>query len=147
VARRQIDSTENVRPLLENIPQMVKINLVVRELGGLKRDYVLDFDLPEVPAVRSYISIQRPEHQAEWGEDVIVRKVWWRLKHLETAAHASNPPKLGTVREIFVECDIATSPWSSDRWLKSAEAARARGVNVEAFEVARLNVRESNLES
>jgi hypothetical protein len=126
---------------------MVKINLMVRELGGLEPDFSLDFELPEVPAVGSYISIQRPEHEAEWGEDVIVRKVWWRLKHPEMAAHASNPPKLGTVHEIFVECDVATSRWSSDRWLKSAEAARARGVNVEAFEVARLNVREGDLKS
>jgi hypothetical protein len=125
---------------------MVRINLVVRELGRLKPDYVLDFELPEVPAVGAYISIQRPEHEAEWGEDVIVRKVWWRLKHPETGTRASNPPKLGTVREIIVECDVATSPWSSDQWLKSAEAARAHGVNVEALEVARLNVRESELE-
>jgi hypothetical protein len=76
------------------------------------------------------------------GEDVVVRKVWWRLKHPEAAAKASYPPKFGAVREILVECEIATSPWSSDRWLKLAEAARARGVKVEAFEVARLNMRE-----
>jgi hypothetical protein len=41
---------------------MVKINLVVRELGKLKPDYSLDFELPEVPAIGSYISIQRPDH-------------------------------------------------------------------------------------
>ena len=123
----------------------VKINLVVRELGKLKPDYSLDFELPEVPAVGSYISIQRPEHEAEWGEDVVVHKVWWRLKQPETAAKASDPPKFGAVREILVECEVATGPWSSDRWLKLAEAARARGVNVEAFEVARLNMRERDL--
>ena len=124
---------------------MVKLRLVVRELGNLDPDFGLDFELPEVPTVGSYISIQRPEHESEWGEDVVVRKVWWRLKHPETRAVGSNPPKLGTVREIFIECDVATSPWSSDKWLKSAEAARARGVTVEAFEVARLNMRESDL--
>jgi hypothetical protein len=124
---------------------MVKIVLAVRELGRLDPEVRLDFELPEVPAVGSYISIQRPEHEAEWGEDVVVRKVWWRLKHPETAAKASDPPKFGAVREILVECEVATSPWSSDRWLKLAETARARGVNVEAFEVARLNTRESNL--
>jgi len=123
----------------------VKVRLVVRELGKLDPDFGLDFELPEVPAVGSYISIQRPEHEAEWGEDVIVRKVWWRLKHPETSTRASDPPKIGTVREIFVECEVATSPWSSDLWLRDAEAARARGTTVEAFEVARLNMRERDL--
>ncbi len=47
---------------------MVKINLVVRELGKLKPDYSLDFELPEVPAIGSYISIQRPDHpEPFWG--------------------------------------------------------------------------------
>jgi hypothetical protein len=119
---------------------MTKITVVVREVGKLKPDFKLDFDLPDVPSVGSYISIQRPEHEAEWGEDVIVRKVWWRLKHPETSASASNPPKFGTSRQIIVECDVATSPWSSDSWLELAEAARARGLSVEAFEVDRLNM-------
>jgi hypothetical protein len=68
---------------------MVQINLVVRELGRLKPDYSLDFELPEVPAVGSYISIQRLDHPEPYGEDVIVRKVWWRLKHPETGVSAS----------------------------------------------------------
>jgi hypothetical protein len=122
---------------------MVKINLVVRELGKLKPDYSLDFELPEVPAIGSYISIQRPDHPEPYGEDVIVRKVWWRLKHPETAASASDPPKIGTLNEIFVECDAAQGPYSSDNWLKVANAGKARGANVEEFEVARFAVRES----
>jgi hypothetical protein len=125
---------------------MVKVTVLVREVGKLKPDFEVDFDLPEIPTVGSYISIQRPEHEAEWGEDVVVRKVWWRLKHPETAAHASDPPGFGTVRQIIAECDVATSPWSSDKWLKSADAARAEGMNVEAFEVQRLNIRHTDLE-
>jgi hypothetical protein len=130
---------------LRRLSQMVKITLMVRELGGLKPDFSLEFELPEAPAVGSYISIQRPEHKAEWGEDVIVRKIWWRLTHPETAAVVSPPLKVGAVREIVVECDVATSPWSSDRWLESAKATRARGVRVEEFEVERLNIRERDL--
>jgi hypothetical protein len=124
---------------------MVKINLVVRELGKLKPDYSLDFELPEVPAIGSYISIQRPDHPEPYGEDVIVRKIWWRLKHPETDAASSNPPKVGAVTEIFVECDVAKSPYSSDNWLKWANAGTARGENVEEFEVARFSLRESEL--
>jgi hypothetical protein len=122
---------------------MVKINLVVRELGKLKPDYSLDFELPEVPAMGSYISIQRPDHPEPYGEDVIVRKIWWRLKHSETVAQSSTPPKVGTVNEILVECDVAKGPYSSDDWLKWADAGTARGANVEEFEVARVSVRES----
>jgi hypothetical protein len=122
---------------------MVRINLVVRELGRLKPDYSLDFELPEVPAIGAYISIQRPDHPEPYGEDVIVRKIWWRLNHSETAASAANPPKVGGMNEIFVECDVAMSPYSSDNWLKWANAGKARGANVEEFEVARFSVRES----
>ncbi len=39
--------------------QMVNVILVVREPGNLKPEYSLEFELPEVPAIGSYISIQR----------------------------------------------------------------------------------------
>jgi len=124
---------------------MVTVNIAVRELGGLKRDYSLDFELPEVPAVGSYISVHRPDKPEPYGEDMIVRKVWWRLKHPEIAGRASTPVKVGTLHEILVECDQASGPWSSDAWLDQIEAARNRGVEVEAFEIARLNVRERDV--
>jgi hypothetical protein len=47
------------------------------------------------------------------------------------------------VNEIFVECDVAISPYSSDNWLKVANAGKARGANVEEFEVGRFAVPES----
>ena len=124
---------------------MVKINLVVRELNRLKPDYSLNFELPEVPAIGSYISIQRPDHPEPYGEDVVVRRIWWRLKHPETATLSSNPPKIGAVNEIFVECEVAIGPYSSDAWLKSANAGKARGANVEEFDVERFAVGESEL--
>ena len=123
---------------------MVRIVLVVRELGALKPDYSLDFELPEVLAVGSYVSIQRPDKREPYGEDVIVRKVWWRLKHEEAGGFAT-VSKVGSLHEIFVECEVATSPYSSDSWLKTAEAGRARGVNVEEFEVARFSLREGDV--
>lgn len=124
---------------------MVRVIVVVRELGRLKPDYSLDFELPEVPAVGSYISVQRPDKPKPFGEDLIVRKVWWRLNHPETAGFGSNPPKSGSLQEIFVECDPALSPYSSDHWRRLVEGAKRGGVDVEEFEVARVSVRESDL--
>ena len=58
---------------------------------------------------------------------------------------ASSVPKIGSMHEIFVECDVAKSPYSSDQWLEWAEAGIKRGAIVEEFEVARLNVREKDM--
>lgn len=124
---------------------MVLVNVVVRELGSLKPDYSLDFDLPEVPAIGAYISVQRPDKQEPFGEDLVVRKVWWRLKHPETGGFGSHPTKVGSLKEIFVECDPALSPYSSDDWRRLADGAKQRGIEVDEFEVARFSVRESDL--
>ncbi|MCJ9721130.1 hypothetical protein MOV66_04475 [Agrobacterium sp. SHOUNA12C] len=124
---------------------MIRVTIIVREIGRLKPDYSLDFDLPEVPTVGTYISIQRPDKPEPFGEDLIVRKVWWRLDHPETNGFGSGPAKIGSVREIFVECDVAISPYSSDDWRRLAEGAKSRGIEIEEFEVARVSVRESYL--
>jgi len=125
---------------------MPQIIVVVRELGRVKPDYWLPFDVPEVPAVGSYLSIQRPDRREPFGEDLIVRHVWWRLAHPETGSIGSDPPKVGSLTEIFVECDPALSPYSSDHWRKMLEAARDRGVEVVEFDVSRIAIRESDLE-
>jgi len=44
--------------------------IVVREEGRLKLDYSLEFEVPEVPAVGSYISIRRQDKREPWGEDL-----------------------------------------------------------------------------
>jgi hypothetical protein len=54
---------------------MARVTIVIREVGHLKPDYLLDFDLPEVPKPGSYISIQRPDKPELYGEDLIVRQV------------------------------------------------------------------------
>ena len=87
---------------------MVQINIVVREIGKLKPDFSLDFELPEVPAVGSYISILRPDTPEPYGEDLVVRKVWWRIKHPEIKGLDDlAPAKIGSFHEIFVECNQA----------------------------------------
>jgi hypothetical protein len=40
---------------------MVKVHIVIRQIGRLKPDYSLDFELPEVPRIGDYISIHRPD--------------------------------------------------------------------------------------
>lgn len=126
---------------------MIRVTIVVREIGRLKPDYSLDFDLPEVPRSGDYISIQRPDKPEPFGEDLIVRKVWWRLDHPETNGFGSDQPKIGSVREMVVECEVALGPYSSDDWRRLAEGAKSRGLEIEEFEVARLSVRESDLKS
>lgn len=137
---------------LVNESTMTKICLVVREVGRLKPEYSLEFDVPEIPQLGSYISIQRPDEPEPYGEDMIVEQVWWRLRHPETGGFGSNPPKVGTVSEIFVECSPAVGPYSSGRWRDLHEAARQRGDvaarqrgDVEEIEVARLSIRQDTL--
>ena len=110
---------------------MVEICLVVREVGKLSVEFSLHFEVPEVPRVGEYVSIETHDIRPPYSMDVVVRKVWWRLKH-------AGDDSLGNLIEIFVECDTAVSPYSSPSWEKRKQIAAARGVEIEAFEVARM---------
>lgn len=123
---------------------MVDVIIIVREIGKSKPDYSLTFNLPEIPREGNYISINRPDKLDPFGEDLIVRHVWWRLSHPETGA-SSNPPKKGKVTEIFVECDPALGPYASDKWRVMMEKAKARGVGIPEFDVDRYHVKEADL--
>lgn len=123
---------------------MIRVNIVIREVGKLKPDYSLEFDLPEVPSVGSYISIQRPDKPKPYGEDMIVRQVWWRLNHPETAGYGTEPLKVGDLGEIMVECEPAIGPYSSDAWRESLEMQSGHA-RIEQFEVARVSIREREL--
>ena len=125
---------------------MVRVIVVIREVGRIAPDYSLDFDLPEIPRIGDYISIQRPDHRAPFGEDLIVRQVWWRLDHPETRGitPSDQTTKVGKMREIFVECDAAIGPYSSDNWRRSLEVHVERG-EVEELKVARVSFPESIL--
>jgi hypothetical protein len=124
---------------------MIKIVVVVREAGRLKPDYSLNFEVPELPREGEYISIQRPDKAEPYGEDMIVSKVWWRLRHPETGMHTeAEHEKTGGVIEIFVECDPAIGPYSSDQWRRVLQAAVSSG-KAEEFKVARFSVGESEL--
>ncbi|MDE2265231.1 MAG: hypothetical protein KGL29_04975 [Alphaproteobacteria bacterium] len=123
---------------------MVQIVVVVREPDRLKPDHTLKFDLPEVPKTGSYISIQRPDHPEPFGEDMIVRQVWWRLRHPQkNGAVSDTTEKIGTLREIFVECDPALSPYSSDNWRHAL--GDGKNPDIEVLEVVRYDAREADL--
>lgn len=124
---------------------MVQVNIVVREPGKESPDYSLDFDLPEVPSIGSYISITRDGENELYSEDLLVRHVWWRLRH-PASEGVSTGRKVGAANEIVVECDIAEGPFASAHWVKWAAAARARGAKVETFGIARYSIPQEELE-
>ena len=100
--------------------------------------------LPALPMIGSYISVQRPDKREPFGEDLIVRHVWWRLNHPETrGVDAEGRGKIGSVNEIFIECDPALGPYSSDTWRALLEGAQERGIDVEVLDVDRFSVREA----
>lgn len=124
---------------------MTKVIIVVREPGRKKPDYSLHFDLPYLPQIGSYISIHRPDKPEPYSEDMIVKHVWWRLFHPETGGVVSaDNVRVGRPIEIFVECDPALGPYSSDAWRDSMEHAKKHG-EVEEFEIVRLSIRENFL--
>lgn len=121
---------------------MVEVTVVVRELGGPKLNYQLKFDLPEVPAIGSYISILRPDVTETLGEDLIVKQVWWRLFHPVTGFFADDEKaaeRAGSLKEIFVECDVAIGPLASDAWRKTYKGREG----VVEFDVAARTFRPS----
>lgn len=125
---------------------MLKITVVIREVGRVSPDYSLEFELPVLPRVGDYISIQRPDKPEPYGEDLIVRQVWWRLNHPETEGYGSSTPKLGSVTEIYVECDPAVGPWSSDQWRDGLQHAVEAG-QVEELKVGRMSIRQDAMKS
>lgn len=115
---------------------MVEVIIVIREPARLKPMLWYTFKLPALPRPGDYISVGGPDIRAPLGEDVVVRRVWWRLSHLSAGAGGDEEAP-GQVEEIFVECDIAEGPYSSAAWRREIEFARASGAEVERFQVAR----------
>jgi hypothetical protein len=123
---------------------MTRVVVYVREVGRLEPEFSLEFDLPEVPKVGAYISVCRPD-TAPYSEDMIVEKVWWHLKHPQALAGGEVEPRIGSLKEIFVECVQAIGPWSTDQWRDTLDRKRKRGAEIPEFEVARLSVRQDAL--
>jgi hypothetical protein len=122
---------------------MPQVNIVIREIGSTKFDYSLLFSLPNVPCVGDYISIHREDTPTPHSEDLVVRRIWWRLETSEIrTAPSEETVQSGDVREIVAECDPAIGPYSTDRWRDDLEAAKKRGVAVEELHIARYSIRQ-----
>ena len=99
----------------------MQVNLVFVPEGGGEADYSLLFDLAAVPQVGDYMCIQR---EGEEGQlNFVVRRTWWHLHTPETRTHITEGETLhqGTVRDIYVECEYAVSPSSSETHRRAAE--------------------------
>ena len=91
-----------------------------------------------------YISVFRPD-APHHSEDLVVRHVWWHLRHPETRPVATGEPLQGDLQDIMVECDVALGPYASDSWRVMAGGAESRGATVDKFKVERFSVRQSDL--
>ena len=109
---------------------MIKVILVIRELNKHKPASYLSFDVPELPRVGDYVSIFRGEG-AVGSEDVVVRHVWWHLRH------SNDGSGVGNVRDIMVECDAAIGPYATETWRGTTDAAKAEGAYIAQFRVSR----------
>ena len=117
---------------------MVKVCIVARVAGKTSPETSFIFDLPEIPRVGDCISIGGgPNDKGPLGKDFIARKVWWRLEHPTEGGDDPDGPVKGKLTEIQVECDIAEGPYSSGAHRRAVKAAKAKGIEVELFGIAR----------
>ena len=114
---------------------MLDVIIAVREPGRLKPDWSGRFELPEIPAVGSYITINRPGEAAPWGEEMIVKKIWWMLFNPNAAKADGGREPRGQVKQIVVVCEAALGPFSTKAWRKAHEGRSG----VQTFEVSRFS--------
>ena len=83
----------------------MKVNLTFVPPDGGEQNYFLLMELPQIPSKGDYLSIMRSGKNR--SENFIVKRTWWNLQFDESK-------KLGQVSEIWVECEFALSPFSSE---------------------------------
>jgi len=124
----------------------VRVRLSVCEPGEQKPDFSLAFDLPAVPRPGDYISLHREDKKTPHTEDLIVRHIWWNLETTETRTSSSeDEERVGNLREIGVECEMALGPCSTDNWHDMMLQHEAKGRSIKRFDVSRFSVREKDL--
>jgi hypothetical protein len=83
----------------------MKVNLAFVPPNGGETDYSLTMELPEIPKKGDYVSIFRDKNFGT--EDFIVKRTWWQLSY-------KNSENIGTLKDIWVECEFAENVFSSD---------------------------------
>jgi hypothetical protein len=125
---------------------MVRVTIYVREPSDQNPDFSLVFDLPEIPRPGDYISIHRDDKETPHTEDLIVRHVCWMLETTETRPYAEEGrERVGNLREIVVECEMALGPCSTDKWRDLMLYHEAKGRTIKRFDISRLSIRERDL--
>lgn len=102
----------------------MKVNLSFVPPGG-ETDYSLPIEMPEIPRAGDYLSITRPGQSGT--ENFIVKRTWWNLEFDESKS-------VGSTSEVWVECEFALSPFSSDNHKRACEMYRNRKGSVEEFD-------------
>jgi hypothetical protein len=124
----------------------VRVRLYVCEPGERKPDFSLAFNLPEVPRPGDYISVYREDKETPHTEDLIVRHIWWNLETTEARTSTSeDEERVGNLREIGVECEMALGPCSTDQWRDRIVQHEANSRTIKRFDVSRFSVREKDL--
>jgi hypothetical protein len=110
----------------------MKVNLAFVPPEGGDVEYSLQFELPSVPQPGNYISIIRPDQQVG-TEDFIVRRILWHLEHPTTGAYGEEG-ETGTMRGLYVQCEFARGPYSSDEHRQACDAFDQGGREVQSWE-------------
>ena len=90
----------------------MKVNLSFVPPGGGETDYSLTIEMPEIPQQGDYITVTRPGQNG--SENFIVKWTWWTLEFVDSK-------NIGTTKELWVECEFAVSPFSSDDHKRACE--------------------------
>jgi hypothetical protein len=106
--------------------KMINMRLLFVPPGGGETDYGLDFALPAIPRPGDYISVMRPNQSG--SEDFIVRRTWWQLNYPEgPSVQDAKKFTPGSISQIYVECEFAKGPYSSENHSKSCEVYGRKG--------------------
>jgi hypothetical protein len=111
----------------------MKVRLVFVPPEGGDVEYSLQFELPSVPQPGSYISITRPDQMGT--EDFIVRRNLWHLEHPTTGAYGEEG-ETGAMGELYVQCEFARGPYSSDEHRQTCDAFERGGREVQDFDAS-----------